>query len=302
MDVPQAHAFLAVAEELHFGRAAARLQMAQPPLSRQIKQLERHLGAELFLRSTRRVELTSAGAALVEPARRLLETSEDARRAVGSALAGETGSVRLGFAGASTHRAVGRLAQEVRRRRPGLHMEVLSSQFSHVGLERVLDSSLDLAIGRWDFIPEELDSMVIAREQVLVAIPSDHRHADEAGPIDIRLLRDDPWLSLPSGAAAALPNRLLSLGRDAGFSPRIVQTAPYSSTLLVLVAAGLGCALTLDSVRDNAAADGVAFRPPAGDNPQLEVRLLWRRDDPSPALHAVVGLADVALRTPARPD
>ncbi|QCP07257.1 LysR family transcriptional regulator [Micrococcus luteus] len=294
MDVHQAKAFLAVAEELHFGRAAGRLQIAQPALSRTVKQLERSLGTDLFVRSTRRVELTAAGLALLEPARTLVQASQTAREAVQSALAGETGTVRLGFAGASTHGVVGQLARSVRRRRPGLTLEIHSSQFSHLGLERVLEGSLDVAIGRWDFIPHELASRVIAHEEAIVALPADHPHAQETGPIDVGLLRDEPWVTLPSGLGSALANRLTTLATSAGFAPRVVQQAPDSFTQMVLVAAGLGCAVTLDSVRDNSATPGVVYRPVAGDNPPLEVRMLWRSLDASPALRAVLDLAPAA--------
>ncbi|MDO5368384.1 LysR family transcriptional regulator, partial [Kocuria sp.] len=175
MEVHQAKAFLAVAEELHFGRAATKLRVAQPPLSRLIKQLEKSMGAELFERSTRHVALTPAGKALIEPATRLVATSEDAKRAVRDAVSGETGRVRLGFAGASINHKVGELARQVKAKRPGLMLELHSSQFSHLGLERLLDDSLDLVIGRWDFIPAELNSCILAHEEVMVVLPSNHR-------------------------------------------------------------------------------------------------------------------------------
>ncbi|HEY4615261.1 MAG TPA: LysR family transcriptional regulator [Citricoccus sp.] len=292
MEVRQAEAFLAVAQELHFGRAADRLGMAQPPLSRIIKHLERQLGTSLFHRTTRQVELTPAGRALVEPAERLVRSARDAHQAVRSALAGESGSVQLGFAGASVNRTVGALARQVRQERPGLELGIHSSQFSQPALERILDGSLDLAIGRWDFLPEDVASRVIAHEEVILALPASHRLARNADPVDMAELRDDPWVVLPGGFTAALPNRLNTLAMSAGFVPRVVQTAPDSWTLMVLVAAELGCAVTLDSVRDNTTASGVAFRSIRGNHAPLEVRLIWRRMDENPALQAVLGIAE----------
>lgn len=203
MEVHQARAFLAVAQELHSGRAADRLQMAQPPLSRHIKRLEGELGATLFDRSTRHVALTSAGQALRQPARALVEASTTARHVVADATAGHTGTVRFGFAGASVHDLVGRLARRVRTERPGLVLEVHSSQFSHVALERVRDNSLDLAIGRWDVIPDELDSLPVAEEEVLLAVPADHPLAAAPGPVDLADLRVEEWS--PSPAASPQP-------------------------------------------------------------------------------------------------
>ncbi|GAA3288355.1 LysR family transcriptional regulator [Nesterenkonia halobia] len=297
MEVHQAQAFLAVAEELHFGRAAARLSMAQPPLSRLIKQLERSLGAELFDRSTRHVALTTAGRALIAPAQHLVEASEEASQTVRNTLTGETGRVRVGFAGASINRKVGELARQVRTARPGLMLELYSSQFSHIGLERVRDGSLDLVIGRWDFLPSEVDSAVIALEEVMVVLPATHRLAS-AARVDLAELGEEPWVTLPGGTGSALHNRLNSLSMAAGVVPRVVQVAPDSWTLVVLVGAGMGCALSLDSVRDNVSSDGVVFRSLASSERPLEVRMIWRRADDNPALHAVIGIAKAMFPDP----
>ncbi|MGQ7787506.1 LysR family transcriptional regulator [Nesterenkonia sp. PF2B19] len=297
MEVHQAQAFLTVAEELHFGRAASRLRMAQPPLSRLIKQLERSLGADLFERSTRHVALTAAGRALLEPARRLVEASEEAEQAVRNALTGETGRVRVGFAGASINRKVGELARQVRAARPGLMLELYSSQFSHLGLERVLDGSLDLVIGRWDFLPAEVDSAVIALEEVMVVLPAAHPLASRA-TVDMRDLAEEPWITLPGGVGAALQNRLNSLAMAAGFVPRVVQTAPDSWTQVVLVGAQMGCGLSLDSVRDNVSSDGVVFSSITSEDRPLEVRMIWRRADDNPALHAVIDIAQTMFPDP----
>lgn len=290
MEVHEAKAFLAVAEELHFGRAAATLRIAQPPLSRLIKSIEKSLGAQLFERSTRQVSLTPAGAALVEPARELVAASEQARTAVAKSMTGETGRVRLGFAGASINRKVGELARHVRTHRPGVHLELHGSQFSHTAMQKVLDGSLDVAIGRWDFIPSELRSSVIGHEEVMVVLPSNHPLA-EAPRVEMSQLAEESWVILPAGPGAALQNRLTSLATAAGFVPRVAQVAPDSWTLVVLVAAQIGCALSLDTVRDNVSSDGVVFRPLAQPQRPLDVQLVWRAADPNPALRAVVRLA-----------
>ena len=276
------------------------MRVAQPPLSRLIKQLEKSLGADLFERSTRHVSLTPAGKALLEPATRLVEASEQARQAVAHALTGEKGRVRLGFAGASINQKVGELARRVKAQRPGLALELHSSQFSHLALERVLDESLDLIIGRWDFIPAQLDSCVIALEKVMVVLPSTHPLANRAA-VDMKSLAEESWVTLPGGAGAALQNRLHSLAMAAGFVPRVAQTAPDSWTLVVLVGAEIGCALSLDSVRDNVASDGVVFKPVAGEQRPLEVRLVWRRADDNPALHTVVRIARAMFEDPRDP-
>ena len=297
MDVHHARAFLAVAEELHFGRAAARLRMAQPALSRLIKSLEADLGAVLFERSTRHVALTPAGEALMDVARELVAVAARARETVRGAVTGETGLVRLGFAGASINRSVARLAREVRARCPGVRLELHSSQFSPQGLERVVNGDLDLSLGRWDFLPAEVRSYVVGRETLLVAVPRGHRLSG-ASSVAMADLRDEEWIVLPGGPTSALSNRLQSLARTAGFVPRVREHAPDSWTQTLLVDAGVGIALTLDSVRDNIGADGVAWLPLDPPGPPLEVRLIWREHDHNRAVERVTRIA--AALFPAR--
>ena len=287
MDVHEAQAFVVLAEELHFGRAAARLHMAQPPLSRLIRQLEADLGVALFERSTRSVRLTAQGEALVEPARELVELSHRMREIARRADAGEIGRLRLGFSGASVNHLVAELARGLRRERPGLTIEFMSSQLSQPGLERLIDGTLDALVGRWDFLPSDVDSRVLAREQLLIAMPAGHRLAQrrELAPAD---LADEPWVVLPGGSGATLSNRLHLLGVEGRFVPRVVQTAPDSATEFLLVDAGVGIALTLSGVRDNLPTAGLVFRPLAPDPGVVEVRLAWRTGNDSPALRAAI--------------
>lgn len=290
MEVHKATAFLAVAEELHFGRAALRLHMAQPPLSRLIRQLEAELGAELFIRNTRHVTLTPEGMALIGPAAELVRLAKQMKDIVAKSKSGEIGHVRLGFAGASVNQGVGELARRIRRQRPGISLELFSSQFSHLGLQKVLDNSLDLQIGRWDFLPAEIDSRLVAHEELLIALPESHRLAGEDA-VAAADLAEEPWVVLPGGAGATLPNRLNTLAMNAGFVPRIVQVAPDSWTLVVLVGAEMGIALTLSSVREHVPARGVVYKPLRQEQKPVEVRAIWRRGDLNPALRAVIDVS-----------
>lgn len=299
MDLQQAEAFVAVAEELHFGRAAERLRMAQPPLSRIIKKLERSLGAELFVRSTRSVEITSAGTALLGPAREMIAASLRAKQAVQAALDGETGEVKIGFAGASTNFDIGELSQQLRQRHPKLTLDFHSAQFSHLGLERVLDGTLDVAIGRWDFLPPEIDSHLLAIESLLIALPQDHALAG-ADAIDMADLAEESWIVLPGGYSSALHNRTNSLTLQAGFVPKVVQTAPDSWTQMVLVSTGMGCALSLDSIRANIFVSGVSYVPVRAEDTTLEVRLIWRRGHTNPALANMISLTKEVFGEPRR--
>lgn len=288
MDVREAHAFLAVAEELHFGRAAERLHIAQPPLSRTIRNLERAYGTALFDRTTRTVSLTPAGRALLPAAQRLADAAADVDRIMADVAAGRTGRIRLGFASTSNHRHVGRLARRVKADHPGLALELHSAQFSHQGFSRVMDGRLDLAIGRWDHLPPELDSVLLRREEVLIALPADHRlaHRDEVAFAE---LADEDWIVLPTGVSAALHHRFTSLSLSAGVIPRVTETAPDSWTMLVLVAAGNGVGFSMETVRDNAHHEsGVRFVRLSGPANPMDMRMIWRRDHDSAALRSVV--------------
>jgi len=290
VEVRSAQAFLVLAEELHFGRAAQRLHMAQPPLSRLIRKIESDLGVLLFERTTRGVSLTTEGEVLIEPARELVMQSQRISEIIRRTQGGLTGRVRLGFAGPSVGRMVGSIARRFMAERPGIACELFSSQFSHHGLEKVLDGSLDAVIGRWDFLPAEVDSIVLAQEQLLLAVPESHPLASKE-KVRATDLANEPWVVLPGRGFATLPNRLNVLGITGRFVPRIVQLAPDSSTMLLLVSAHVGVALTLSGVRDNVPADGVTFlefEPALG---VVEVRLVWRRSDPSPALSALIAVA-----------
>lgn len=291
MDVQKARAFLAVAEELHFGRAAQRLHIAQPPLSRMIRALEAELGAELFERSPRHVALSEAGEALVEPARELVMLAQRIPEIVRRARDGETGRVRLGYSGASVNGIVSKLIRGVRTARPELSVELHGSQLSYAGMERVRAGTLDAVIGRWDYLPDDVDSRVIAHEDLLVALPDSHPLAaqDQISPA---LLRDESWVVLPGGSGATLSNRLYVLGRRGRFIPRIVRTAADSATQMLLVDAGAGLALTFAGVRENIPSPGVAFRPLSADLGHVDVRIVWSRARRSAALNTLIELSE----------
>lgn len=290
MDVKKARAFIAVAEELHFGRAAQRLHMTQPPLSRMIRALEEELGARLFDRSPRAISLTPVGEALVQPARELVMQSERMVQLVRRVQLGETGRVRLGFSGASVNSVVGRLARTIRSIRPELTIELHGAQLSHAGMEQMRAGALDAIVGRWDVLPRDVDSLVIAREELLIALPEHHPLASNAS-VSIAELADEPWIVLPGGGGATLSVRLHELAQRGKFVPRVVATATDSATQLLMVDAGSGIALTFSGVRENVPVHSVAFHPLAPDLGHVDVRLAWQRANVTPALFALLEVA-----------
>lgn len=287
INVQQARCFLAVAEELHFGRAAARLHLAQPPLSRTIKQLERELGTRLFDRNTRTVRLTASGSALVQPARDLLEAARRAGEAAQSAAGDEVGTVRIAFAGLSTHGLVASLARRIRLRHPGIRLELSSQNFAMPAMRLLLNGDSDLALGRWDVVPASIHAEVALPDSLVMAMPASHP-LSERQRISIHELKDSAFISLPPHEGAVLPDRLRQLSKERGFVADIVQLAPDTQTALALVSAEVGCHLTLETVSRVASDPHIRFVPLQEPAHDVDLRAAWRDADRSPATGIVI--------------
>ncbi len=289
--------FLAVAEELHFGRAASRLHMAQPPVSRSVKALEEELGTPLFHRTTRFVSLTPAGEALLNPARRILNEVRRASDDVAATGKGEAGRVRIAFAGASTHEMVGRLARAARLEYPDIRLELSSQNFAEPAMARVLQGEVDLAMGRWGHIPTGVASRLIAKERLVVALSRDHVLADEES-LSMAQLASEPFVSLPPHPGSVLTDRFRRLCHGAGFEPEVVQIAPDSWTALALVSAAVGCSLTLSTVAANVLNHHLVFIPISDGYEAVELRMAWKQDSQNAALHTLLELAALTLPIP----
>ena len=297
MDVGQLRAFLAVAEELHFGRAAGRLHMAQPPLSRTIKQLERELGTRLFDRNTRSVSLTSSGQALVSSAREVMDALRRAEASVKYADESDVGVVRIAFAGVSTYRLVARLARRIRSQRPGIQLELSSQNFAQPAMKRLLNGDTDLALGRWDVIPFQATARVVMADSLVLALPDTHQLAG-AGSLPLHKLHDQAFVSLPPEKGSVLTERLRRLAEANGFIADVVQIAPDTQAALAFVSAEVGCHLTLASVAENASDPHVVFIPLDEPAPDVDLQAAWRTRDENPVLAAVIKeLLDLTLVT-----
>lgn len=297
MNLYQLEAFLCVSQELHFGRAALSLHIAQPALSRNIKALENEMGAPLFTRTTRHVQRTPAGDALIEPARAVLDAVARARRAVAAAGRGETGHVRVAFAGASTHVMVAKLAKRLQTTHPGIEFELFSSNYASPAMDKVVAGLMEIGLGRWDRIPAGIETRVVANERLVMALPASHRLAGEASVL-MGQFRDDVFISLPPNPGSVLDDRLRRLCHAAGFVPKVGQQAPDTWTILSLVGSDIGCSLTLTSVAENVNNPNVSFVEVRDAGAPIQLRMAWREDDASPALREVLRLAEVVLPTP----
>lgn len=295
MEIRHLTGFVAVAEELHFGRAAERLHMAQSPLSQQIKGLERELGARLFERSTRSVRLTPAGEALLVPARVILDQVDTARRVVRSAHMGEVGRVTVGFAGASGNSLMPVLTRAVAAAHPGIELALRGQIYSGDAVTRLQNGSLDLGIVSLP-VPAGLAHRPVRVEPLVVALPSDHPLAqqDAVAPSE---LADEPFITFPAAQGSAVREAMLNLCRGAGFAPNIVQEAPDSYSLVAMVAARVGISVVVGS-NEHLQLPQVAYRPFSIETTALPIALAWDATNASPALRAVLDAAEDALPTP----
>ena len=296
MELRWIEAFLAVAEELHFGRAAERLHMAQSPLSQVIRKLERDLGRPLFDRSTRVVELSPAGHAFLPHARRVLEELDLARRATTAGQAEAYGNVTIGFSGALNHLTLPPLTRTVRRRHPHIALSLVGRTTTNDALVRLQAGLLDLAFVGLPITADGIASRVISVEPLGVVVPSDHPLAD-GGPVDLGQFADDDFVSMPAAPGSILRETMVAAAVESGFRPRVVQEVSDPYVVLSFVAAGVGVSVAPANLRSILPA-GCVFLPIAGAAPTLSAGLAWRVDDRSPALRAVLNVADEVLPSP----
>ncbi|WP_067461183.1 LysR substrate-binding domain-containing protein [Actinomadura macra] len=285
MELRRLRYFVAVADEGHFGRAADRLHMAQPPLSLQIKKLEGEVGVTLLDRSTRRVALTPAGERFLARARTILTAVDEAREEAVRVAAGEVGRVSIGFIGTATYAVLPALARRLRAEIPDVELDLKGEMLTPDQVDALHEGRLDLAVVRTPIPDTELDVRPLRRERLIVALPQDHPLTG-GEDVDLRNLRGEQFLSYPSRHRSVIRDAVLDACRRAGYRPRLVQEVAETSTLLVFVAAGLGVALVPDSVRQ-LPLPGVVFRPLAGDPVDLELAVATRRGETSPLVARV---------------
>jgi DNA-binding transcriptional LysR family regulator len=293
-DLRQLRQFIAVAEHLHFGRAAQALHISQPPLTRSIQDLEARLGAKLLERSRRKVELTPAGAWFLEEARQVLGRLDRASREVAERAAGGAGALRIGFVTIADYSVLPGLLSRFKAANPGVSLS-LRELVTEAQLEALAAGDLDLAFVLPPLPTREIDSIAVNREPLVVALPEHHSLSRERGPLAVRALAGEPFVMVPAGLARGLSDVVLGLCTRAGFVPRVAQEAVQMQTVVSLVSSGLGVAIVPASLL-NLRRSGVVYRAVRDAHPKIELRLAWRRDVRSAALEHFVALARTAAR------
>ncbi|MGF6834083.1 DNA-binding transcriptional LysR family regulator [Paenarthrobacter sp. TE4293] len=296
MELRHIEAFLAVAEELHFGRAAERLRMAQSPLSQTIRKLEKDVGAPLFERNTRSVTLTTAGHSLLPHARRILEEVDLARRAVSAGTGTVYGKLAIGFSGALNHATLPPLTRALRQQHPQLDVTLHGGLLTQEALQQLGNGALDLAFIGLPVDAPSLATRLIAIERLGATLPADHPLAGRAS-VGMGELAGDPFITMPASQGSTLREITFAACAAAGFRPRISQEVADPYTALSLVAGGVGVSLMPESIEGIMPA-GIVFLPLDGDDVLLLSGLAWNPGSMSPAVRAALLVAEEVLPTP----
>lgn len=287
MELRHLHYFLAVAEELHFTRAAERLHMAQPPLSQQIRQLEAELGVRLFERTKRRVELTDAGAAYLRRVRAILAEVEDAAEEARRVAAGLQGRLIVGCVGSATYSLLPAFARRLRAEFPGIDVAFRGEMLVPDQVKALLAHEIDLALLRPPVDEPALRLQTLRTDRLIIALPERHRLAGRR-LLHVADLRGEDLVVHASGTSV-MHGKVLALCHEAGFEPRVRHQVAETSTLVTFVAAELGIAVVPQPVAELGVA-GVTYRPLADPGAHIELAAAVRAEDRSPALARTVGV------------
>ena len=273
--------FVAVAEDLHFRRAAERLQVAQPALSRAIKWLESELGATLLLRTTRNVALTDAGRIFLHETRLALAQIERAQSLAQSAAAGEAGRLTVAYMDFAINGPLPAILNAFRASHPGVTID-LAHMWTERQREAIVAGDIDIGFLIGPFSAPGIDSLTILRERFVAVLPEAHPLAHKRS-VSLADLSAEPFILGASAYWGPYRRLVDELCLGAGFTPRVVQEAHNSDGIFGLVAAGMGVSIYVEGAR-NFALRGCTIRPLKGLDANIETAAVWRSDNPSPVI------------------
>jgi DNA-binding transcriptional LysR family regulator len=301
--------FVTVAEELHFGRAAARLAITQPPLSQAIRTLEDTLGVALFVRTKRSVELTPVGHDLLPEVRRLLAGADALRPLAQSLARGEAGVLSLAFVSTADYGLLPLLLRDFGARYPGVRLQLVEAT-SDVQVEELVAGRIDAGLAIPPLPPRHavaLSYLPIAREPLVIAMSTDAAaRLDKASedaperPVSLHLFADTPLIVFPRRLAPGFYDMIMGCYSAAGLVPRVGQEAIQMQTIVSLVSAGMGVALVPQSLR-HLRRTGVVYRPLLESGPVVETGLVWRSAEVSPVLAGFIDIVRSHAATVLKP-
>ena len=283
MELRHLRYFVAVAEELHFGRAAQRLRVAQPALSQQIKQLERELGTTLLARTKRRVALTEPGRLFLPEARRTLAHAAAAADVARRAAAGEAGRLRIGYVDSALWGELPAVLGAYRETHPAVQLAMLE-RLPAQQIAGLRAGDLDVGIGPPPPNVRELETAPVSEDRIMLALPAAHP-LTARDAIDVAELAGEPWVLVNARTPSRLRDAVTAACAAAGFTPRVAQEVRQLDALVALVSAGLGVTF-VPSTAERLPRAGVAFRPLRGVEIPFRLVAVWRRGEVPPTVRS----------------
>jgi DNA-binding transcriptional LysR family regulator len=288
MELRHLHYFIAVAEDLHFSRAAERLHISQPPLSQQIRDLEDELGVKLFERTKRQVHLTEAGKVFLDRSYLLLAQLEQAIAETQRIGRGEVGQLAIGFVDSAMYTSLPEMLKGFREQFPAVELR-LHEMTTAQQIQALYDKQIDVGIVRSAISEPGLSVECFLPESLVVALPETHPLSAQT-QVSLSTLADEFFILFPAKLGPVFYGQIIHSCQQAGFRPKVAQEAVQMQTIVGLVAAGLGIAIVPASMQ-NFHRSGVIYRPLQEQIPKTGLYLTWRQHDASPVISAFLGLA-----------
>ncbi|WP_275285912.1 LysR family transcriptional regulator [Halomonas elongata] len=286
--------FLILSDELHFGRAAQRLHISQPPLSASLRQLEEELGTRLLDRNSKQVKLTPAGEIFQRQTRRLLEQLEDSRQLVKRAASSPSGLLKVGFTPAMIFRCLPRALHLLQEQQPGIDIKLIEKN-SAIQVEAVSEGQLDIGFIHSMPLPEKLTSLMIADEPFLCCLPM-HHHMARRTRLSLNDLRNEPMVMFGRDLAPHYYDRILSLFRVADIEPRIYHEVSHWLTIVALVSRDMGVALVPRSLAQTGLSS-VVFIPLDDARTQHQSHCIWAPDTENPGRDLLIDCVRTSLQS-----
>jgi DNA-binding transcriptional LysR family regulator len=294
MELRHLRYFLTLAEELHFGRAAERLHIAQPPLSQQIRQLETELGFDLFHRTKRTVQLTEAGQVFLEEVQRIFKLLEQAIQIGQKTSRGEAGQLVIGFVSSASYNVLPTIFRRFRTDFPGVILE-LRELTTNQQTQWLKEGQIDVGFVRPPVEDTQFKTENVFRETLVVALPEEHPLAKQSN-ISLASLCSESFVLFSRTYAPGLYDTLISLCQQAGFSPQVSQEAIQMQTIVSLVAADMGVAIVPASLQ-HLQRTGVVYKALQEPTPEVGINMIWRRHDTSPTVHRFLEVVRQVFRS-----
>ncbi|WP_448268428.1 LysR family transcriptional regulator [Nostoc sp. DSM 114159] len=285
MELRHLRYFVILAEELHFGRAAERLHIAQPPLSQQIRQLEGELGFELFHRTKRNVQLTEAGQVFLCEVQQIFRQLQQAIQVGRQTSRGEIGQLVVGFVSSATYNILPTILRSFRSCVPGVSLE-LHELTTDQQLEWLREGRIDVGFVRPPVDENRFSWEIIFQESLMVALPEAHLLANESD-VCLTSLANEPFILFPRILAPGLYDLIISLCQQAGFSPNVAQEAIQMQTIVSLVAAEMGVAIVPASLQ-NMQRTGIVYKSVQESTSKVGIAMIWRKNETSPTVQKLV--------------